>query len=104
MYRRVFVKGPMSSGCVIVARVGAQQMAQMRLAIDNDVVQALAANGPNQSFGKTVLPWRARCDRFVSNAHGPEALSCTGVTHRGSSYSIDMPQKRMSPSEGDRTS
>src|SRR3954465_5366672 len=46
MYRRVFVKGPMSSGCVIVARVGAQQMAQMRLAKDDDVVQAFAANGP----------------------------------------------------------
>src|SRR3954449_13630126 len=65
MYRRVFVKGAMSSGCVIVARVGAQQMAQMRLGIDNDVVQALAANGPNQSFGKTVLPRRARRDRFI---------------------------------------
>jgi hypothetical protein len=32
----------MSSGCVIVARVGAQQMAQMRLAKDDDVVQAFA--------------------------------------------------------------
>src|SRR4051794_10490773 len=60
MYRRVFVKGPMSSGCVIVARVGAQQIAQMRLAKDDDVVQTFAANGPNQSFGKTVLPRRAR--------------------------------------------
>jgi hypothetical protein len=60
-----FIKGPMSSGCVIVARVGAQQMAQMRLAKDDDVVQAFAANGPNQSFGKAVLPWRARSDRFI---------------------------------------
>src|SRR4051794_4410277 len=64
MYRRVFVKGPMSSTCVIVALVGAQQMAQMRLAKDDHVVQAFAANGPNQSFGKTVLPRRARRDRL----------------------------------------
>src|SRR4051794_24450276 len=65
MYRRVFVKGPMSSGCVIVARVGAQQMAQMRLAIDNDVVQ--------------VLPRRARRDRFIPNAHCAEALPHDGT-------------------------
>ena len=46
----------------------------MRLAKDDDVVQAFAANGPNQSFGKTVLPRRARRDRFVPNAHCAEAL------------------------------
>ena len=50
-------------------------MAQMRLAKDDDVVQAFAANGPDQSFGKAVLPWRAGRNWFVSNAHGPEALS-----------------------------
>src|SRR3954464_13858420 len=71
MHRRVFVKGPMSSGCVIVARVGAQQMAQMRLAKDNHVVQAFPANGPNQSFGKTVLPRRPRRVWLVPNAHCP---------------------------------
>ena len=49
-------------------------MAQMRLAKDDDVVQAFAANGPNQSFGKTVLPGRARRDRFIPNAHCAEAL------------------------------
>src|SRR6476660_7244787 len=65
MYRCVLIKGPMSSGCVIVTRVGAQQMAQMRLAKDDDVVQAFAANGPDQSFGKAVLPRRARSDRFI---------------------------------------
>ena len=93
MYRCVLIKGPMSSGCVIVARVGAQQMAQMRLAKDDDVVQAFAANGPaaicrtryrngaagSVAFGKAVLPWRVRSDRFIPNAHCAEALSHDGT-------------------------
>ena len=57
----------------------------MRLAIDNDVVQALAANGPNQSFGKTVLPRRARRDRFIPNAHCSEALP-----HYGTEYAVSV--------------
>src|SRR3954453_6247940 len=43
------------------------------LAKDDDVVQGFAANGPNQSFGKTVLPRRARRDRFIPNVHCAEA-------------------------------
>ena len=69
----------MSSDCVIVACVGAQQTAQMRLAKDNDVVQAFAANGPDQSFGKTVLPRRARRDRLVPNAHCADPLDHDGT-------------------------
>ena len=75
MQRCVFVQRPVSSGSVVVVSIGTQESAQMRLAKDNDVIQTFSANGPDQSFGKSVLPWRARCDRFVSNAHGPEALS-----------------------------
>ena len=44
-----------------------------------DVVQAFAANGPDQSFGKAVLPWRARSERFIPNAHCAEALSHDGT-------------------------
>jgi hypothetical protein len=94
MYRRVFVKGPMSSSCVIVARVCAQQMAQMRLAIDNDMVHAFAANGPNQSFGKTVLPRRARRDRFIPNAHYAEALPHDG-TEDAVSVADQVPWRRL---------
>ena len=59
-------------------------MAQMRLAKDDDVVQAFAANGPDQSFGKAVLPWRARSERFIPNAHCAEALSHDGTEDPGS--------------------
>src|SRR3954468_21511174 len=42
----------------------------MHLTQDDDVIQTFSANGPNQSFGKFVLPWRTGRNRFVSNAHG----------------------------------
>ena len=54
MDRRVFLKRAMRSDSVVVARVSCQNPAQVSLAEDDDVVQAFAANGPNQSFGKAV--------------------------------------------------
>src|SRR3954447_7925554 len=65
MYRRVFVKGPDEfdlrySSSRRRAADGADALAK-----DDEVVQTFAANGPNQSFGKTVLPRRARRDRFI---------------------------------------
>ena len=59
----------MGTSSVIVARIGEQYSAQMRLAKDDDCGPDILANGPNQSFGKIVLPRRPRHDRLVSNAH-----------------------------------
>src|SRR3954470_21317205 len=73
MHRRVFVQRSVSSRSIIVAGVAAQHASKMRLAKDNDVVQAFTANGPNQSFGIPVLPRRTRCNRCVPNSHGMEA-------------------------------
>ena len=67
--RRIFVKGSVGASSVIVVRIGEEHPAQMRLATDDDVVQAFPANGPNQSFGIPVLPWRSRRYGFVPNAH-----------------------------------
>ena len=65
MHRRVFVQRSVSSRSIIVAGVAVQHASKMRLAKDNGVVQAFAANGPNQSFGKAVLPWRPRSARCL---------------------------------------
>src|SRR3954471_13411326 len=73
--RRVFLKRAMRSDFVVIACIGDQQPAQVSLAEDDGVVKALAANGPNQSFGKPVLPRRARCDGFVANAHCTHPLA-----------------------------
>ena len=52
MHRRVFVQRAMGSGLIVATSVGVQHAAQMLLTNDNDVVEAFAANGPNQSLGK----------------------------------------------------
>ncbi|GAC1334715.1 MAG: hypothetical protein NVSMB26_17910 [Beijerinckiaceae bacterium] len=74
MQRRIFVKRTVGSDPVVVPCVGAQKPAKMGLAEDDDMVQAILSNGPNQPFGKAVLPRRPWRDRFVPNAHSAQAL------------------------------
>src|SRR5260370_38564229 len=45
----------------------------MLFAQDNDVVDALASDRRDQSFGEAVLPRRARGDGLVTDAHGSES-------------------------------
>ncbi|GAC1552869.1 MAG: hypothetical protein NVS2B5_10850 [Beijerinckiaceae bacterium] len=56
MQGRIFIERSVGADLIVVISIRAQDAAQMLLAEDNDVVQAFAANGPDQSFGKTVLP------------------------------------------------
>jgi hypothetical protein len=53
---RIFVQGPVRSGHIIVGGVFAQDPAQVRLAQDNKIVDALATDRSDQSFGEGVLP------------------------------------------------
>ena len=41
----------------------------MRLAEDNDLIQALAAQRTDQAFRYSILPWRSRCNRPVADTH-----------------------------------
>ena len=45
----------------------------MRLARDDNVVEAFAPNRSDQPFGKTVLPRRRRCSGLVPNAHSVQS-------------------------------
>ena len=54
--RRLFVQRPMRSDVVVIAVISSQYSAQMRLAQDNDMVDALAPDRSDQSFGKAILP------------------------------------------------
>src|SRR6266853_3955185 len=42
----------------------------MRLTKYDNVIQALAADRPDQPFGKAILPRRGWCGRLVPDAHG----------------------------------
>src|SRR6202521_2368546 len=63
----------MRSDAVVVGGVRFQNSAQMCLAEDNDVVQALAPDRSDQPFGKAVLPRRGWCGRLVPGAHGAQS-------------------------------
>jgi hypothetical protein len=45
----------------------------MRLAKNDDMIQALAADRPDQPFGKAILPGRGWCGRLVPDAHGAQS-------------------------------
>ena len=70
--RRVLLQRAMRSGFVVIIGVSSQRSAQMRFARNDQMINALASDRPNQPFGISVLPWRRRRDWLVSDAHGPQ--------------------------------
>ena len=46
----------------------------MRLAQGDHMVDALASDRSDQSFGEAVLPRRAWSDRFVADPHGAQSV------------------------------
>jgi energy-coupling factor transporter ATP-binding protein EcfA2 len=51
----------------------------MRLAQDDEMIQTLAPDRSDQSFGKAILPRWRWCDGFVSNAHGVQSACNDGA-------------------------
>src|SRR6195256_193523 len=51
----------------------------MRLAEDNDVVQALAPDRSDQSLGNAILPRRGWCNWLVSDTHGAQSACDNGA-------------------------
>ena len=70
---RIFVQRPMSADFIIAVRIRLQNPTQMRLAKDDQVINAFATDRPDKSFGKSVLPWRRRRGRLVPDTHGAQA-------------------------------
>src|ERR1700676_1186657 len=69
----------MCSDVVIVTSIGSQDPAQMRLTENDDMIQALAADRPDQPFGKAILPRRGWCGRLVPDAHGAQSARDDGT-------------------------
>ena len=51
----------------------------MRLTKNDDMIQALAADRPDQPFGKAILPKRCRCGGLVPDAHGAQSACDDGA-------------------------
>jgi hypothetical protein len=72
-YRGILVQGTMRPRLIVITCVGVQASAQVLLPQRHHVVSAFAADGANQSFGKTILPRRSCRNRLVADAHGPQS-------------------------------
>src|SRR5467141_1486061 len=69
----------MCSDVVVVTSIESQDPAQMRLTENDDMIQALAADRPDQPFGKSILPRRGWCGRLVPDAHGAQSACDYGT-------------------------
>jgi len=71
----------MSSALIVIPLIRAQQIAKMRLAENNDVVEAITSDRADEPLRVSILPWRAWRDRLIPNAHGPHALNEPGAVN-----------------------
>src|ERR1700726_47083 len=69
----------MCSNVVVIASIGSQDSAQMRLAQDDEMVNTLASDRSDQPFGKAILPRRGWCSRLVPDAHGAQSACDDGA-------------------------
>src|SRR5512139_967069 len=72
MERSVLGQGPVSPEAVVVVGVCAQDPAQVRLAQDHDMIQAVSSDRADEPFDVSVLPRRSRCRLSVADTHGRE--------------------------------
>ena len=61
----------MRSDLVIIFLIQMKQMEKMPFAKDHHMVKTVPPDRADQPLHVPVLPWRARRDRSVSNAHSP---------------------------------
>jgi len=71
--RCIFVQRQVSSGAIVIVGIGLQHAAQMRLAENDQMVQALSSDRSYQPFNIGILPRRTWCRRAIPDAHGPDA-------------------------------
>src|SRR5882724_2040164 len=63
----------MGSHIVVIVCVGPQNATQMRFAPNDDMIETLTPDRPDQPFGKAILPGRGWCGRLVPDAHGTQS-------------------------------
>ena len=68
--RGILVQGEVRSNGVVIGRVGTQRTTQVGLVENDQVIEAFASDGPNQSLDVRILPWAAWSNQSVSDAHG----------------------------------
>jgi hypothetical protein len=67
--RRVLAQRQMGASLIVISPVRFEQVAKMPLAKYDDMIQAIPPDRADQPFRISVLPWRSRRRRPVTNAH-----------------------------------
>ena len=65
----------MRSDVIVIASIGSQGVAQMRLTQDDKMIHTLAPDRSDQPFGKAILPRRGRRNGLVPDAVCTENLN-----------------------------
>src|ERR1700756_5278153 len=97
MERRILVECKVRAHPIVVGRVIRQQMAEMPVAQDHDMVEALASDRSDQPFNMTVLPRRAWRDRPIPDTHGSQP-ACDHDTKGGVTIADEV-ARRLIPRE-----
>jgi len=71
---RVLAERQMGVGAIVVDAIGAEQLSRMVFAQDDDMVEQLAAERADDTFGEWVLPGRFWCAKDFTNSEGGDGL------------------------------
>jgi hypothetical protein len=67
--RRILAQRQVRASLAVISLIRFEQVAQMPLAKHNDIVQAITPDRADQPFRISVLQWRPRRCRLITNAH-----------------------------------
>jgi hypothetical protein len=67
------------SDVVVIAGIGSQDSAQIRLAQDDEMVDTFVPDRSDQPFGKAILPRRGWRNRLVPDADGAQSACDDGA-------------------------
>jgi hypothetical protein len=68
MERGMLVQGSMGPRLIVITGVSANDPPQVRLAQDDNMIQALTPDRSDQPFSNPILPRRGQCNRLVADA------------------------------------
>jgi hypothetical protein len=91
---RVVCERLMRARDVVVTEVGVQESTEMRLVQDEEVVEALPADGADEPFPEGIRPGRVGGDPNLSNAHVRDAQGEHLVVD-GISIAQEIPRRRV---------
>jgi hypothetical protein len=96
---RVLAKSEMRVDIIVVALVVEEHAAQVCLVEDDQMIETVATDRSDQSFHASMLPWIARRNRPISDAHqldaAPKHLAVAAVAISDEKARSGVPRERV---------